>query len=79
MSHTLHFGGDHACTCQTLVLSRPHLTWRSIIDLIVRTTNVWRMRSRQRHALGELDDRMLRDIGISPAAAASEAAKPFWQ
>jgi len=27
----------------------------------------------------ELDSRSLRDIGISPAAAAYESGKPFWR
>jgi uncharacterized protein YjiS (DUF1127 family) len=36
-------------------------------------------RARQRRALACLDDRLLRDIGLSRAAAAREAAKPFWR
>jgi len=39
----------------------------------------WIDRSNQRHALADLDDRMLRDIGISGGAAFREAAKPFWK
>ena len=39
----------------------------------------WIERSRQREALGNLDDRFLRDIGISRAQAMKEAAKPFWR
>ncbi len=35
-------------------------------------------RSRQHHALAELDDRLLNDIGVSRAAATREAAKSFW-
>jgi uncharacterized protein YjiS (DUF1127 family) len=33
--------------------------------------------SRQRRALSELDDRLLRDIGLTRAQAQREAAKPF--
>lgn len=33
---------------------------------------------RQRRALSRLDDRLLRDIGVTRAEAAREAAKPFW-
>ena len=36
-------------------------------------------RSRQRRRLGELDDRMLRDIGLTRADAWAEAQKPFWR
>ena len=37
----------------------------------------WRDRSRQRRALHRLDDRMLRDIGLSRADVEYEASKPF--
>ena len=36
-------------------------------------------RARQRRRLLELDERMLRDIGLSRAAAWAEAQKRFWQ
>jgi uncharacterized protein YjiS (DUF1127 family) len=42
---------------------------------VVRT---WVDRSRQRRALAELDDWLLRDIGLTRAQAEHEAAKPFW-
>jgi len=42
---------------------------------ILRT---WMARSRQRQALGELDDHLLDDIGLTRAQAAREIAKPFW-
>ncbi|MBS0220612.1 MAG: DUF1127 domain-containing protein [Proteobacteria bacterium] len=40
---------------------------------------VWRERSRARRCLARMDARSLREIGISPAAAAYESGKPFWQ
>ncbi len=48
---------------------------RSVIDLVL----IWRERSRQRSALKYLDDRLLRDIGISRADAEWEVSKRFWQ
>lgn len=39
----------------------------------------WLERSQQRRALQRLDDRMLRDIGLSRADVAGESAKPFWR
>lgn len=36
-------------------------------------------RARQRRALAELDEHLLRDIGRSPQDAAREAAKPGWR
>jgi uncharacterized protein YjiS (DUF1127 family) len=46
---------------------------------LVDTLLAWQDRARQRYRLAELDDRMLADIGVGRAAAANEAAKPFWQ
>lgn len=39
----------------------------------------WIGRSRQRHALGELDDNQLADIGLSRDEALRESQKPFWR
>lgn len=39
----------------------------------------WQERNRSRILLGRLDDRMLRDMGISRADVDYEAAKPFWR
>ena len=39
----------------------------------------WQDRARQRHRLGEMDDHLLRDIGLSRADLEYEAAKPFWR
>src|SRR5262249_53075353 len=36
-------------------------------------------RAEQRRHLAELDERMLKDVGISPSAAAHECAKPWWR
>jgi uncharacterized protein YjiS (DUF1127 family) len=36
-------------------------------------------RSRQRRALARLDDRLLRDVGITRYEAEWECRKPFWQ
>jgi uncharacterized protein YjiS (DUF1127 family) len=39
----------------------------------------WVARTRQRRALAELDDHMLRDIGITRVEAARESQKVFWR
>jgi len=39
----------------------------------------WQDRARQRHNLLEMDDHLLRDIGLSRADLENEAAKPFWR
>lgn len=38
-----------------------------------------REKGRQRRALARLDPHLLADIGVSPAEAARECAKPFWR
>lgn len=43
------------------------------------TLEAWADRRRQRQVLSELDDHMLRDIGLTRAAAEHEASKPFWR
>ncbi len=46
---------------------------------ILETLLVWQERGQQRRHLVALDDRLLRDIGVSRADAAREAAVPFWR
>ncbi|MCB1900928.1 DUF1127 domain-containing protein [Cognatazoarcus halotolerans] len=48
----------------------------SAIASMVRT---WLARDRQRRELRELDDAILRDVGISRAQASFSADKPFWR
>jgi uncharacterized protein YjiS (DUF1127 family) len=40
---------------------------------------LWRSRIRLRRCLAEMDSRSLRELGISPAAAAYESGKAFWE
>ncbi|TVO58598.1 DUF1127 domain-containing protein [Denitromonas halophila] len=45
----------------------------------LRTTiTVWRKRSAARRELRELDEHVLRDVGISRSQADFEGRKPFW-
>lgn len=48
------------------------------IDRIGATISLWRSRQRERRALMKLDDRFLRDIGVTRSQAVEEAGKPFW-
>lgn len=41
--------------------------------------NAWRVRHKTRVHLASLDDRTLRDIGLSRYDAYKEAEKPFWE
>lgn len=39
----------------------------------------WQRMRRARHALAQLDDDTLRDVGLTRTQAASEARRPFWR
>ena len=45
----------------------------------VQLLRYWREMARQRRHLSKLDDRLLRDIGLTRLDVESEAAKPFWR
>lgn len=52
--------------------------WRLALPALQSLIATWRQRSRMRQALAQIDSHTLRDAGISPGAAAFEAAQPFW-
>ena len=49
-----------------------------LLKLLARAIVGFR-RQRQRTSLAQLDDRMLRDMGISRLEAERESRKPFWR
>jgi uncharacterized protein YjiS (DUF1127 family) len=51
----------------------------SIVARTVSLLLAWLERSRQRRALSELDDRLLRDIGLTRDEARREAMRSFWR
>lgn len=65
--------------------SKAHWAWRALerafagAVLLVYLFAHWRERARQRKTLAQLDDRLLRDIGLSRYDAQWESKKPFWQ
>jgi uncharacterized protein YjiS (DUF1127 family) len=40
---------------------------------------LWQERARQRRQLQNLNDRMLRDIGLTRGDVLAESSKPFWR
>jgi uncharacterized protein YjiS (DUF1127 family) len=57
------------------VEAKPAETARRLVDWLLDGLE----RRRQRRLLLALDERMLRDVGISRADALREGGKPFWQ
>jgi uncharacterized protein YjiS (DUF1127 family) len=70
ISSTKYFAGPWA---------RPAASWRDTAPATLRLVALWRERARQRRALASLDDRMLRDVGITRYDAEHECSKPFWR
>ena len=48
-------------------------------DHVVASLGEWRRRTRERAELAALDDRMLKDIGLTRAEAQFLSNKPFWR
>jgi uncharacterized protein YjiS (DUF1127 family) len=58
------------------------ISLKGLSTLIVNAMDTmldWQDRARQRHRLGEMDDHLLRDIGLSRADLEYESSKPFWR
>jgi uncharacterized protein YjiS (DUF1127 family) len=49
------------------------------IDRFRKARTLWRARHQERSQLLGLDERMLRDIGLSKVDVWHEANKPFWR
>jgi len=67
---------------QTRVRGRRHDAVGALSDAghyIIATLREWRRRARERTELGALDDRTLKDIGLTRADAEFLANKPFWR
>lgn len=55
--------------------TRARLRLVELFDVLL----TWQQRAKDRRSLLELDDRLLRDIGLSRADILREAEKPFWR
>ena len=51
----------------------------NVITRVADTLSVWSQRSRQRQQLGNLDSRLLSDIGVAYEDIWLEIHKPFWK
>ena len=53
--------------------------WPRMLQQSLAQLHEWRCRRRGRAELAQLDDRMLRDIGVSRVDVWREVNKPFWR
>ncbi len=51
--------------------------WR--LDKFLGTLRLWYSRARERQRLSDLDDQLLRDLGLSRERARLEGGRPFWR
>ena len=51
----------------------------NVVGWIKRTLQLWRSRIKERHSFDFVDDRELRELGLSRWNFEREIAKPFWR
>ena len=59
--------------------ARPLPPLSRLVVTLALTVAAWELRHRSRKHLNTLSPALLRDIGLDPAQANAEAAKPFWR
>jgi uncharacterized protein YjiS (DUF1127 family) len=56
-----------------------HRLSRFLPFALLELVQSWCGRAQERRMLQQLDERMLKDIGVTRADVAQETAKPFWR
>jgi len=51
----------------------------AVVDRIIEAPFIWVERAAERRHLAELDDHLLRDIGLNRAEVEVVSTKPFWR
>lgn len=72
---SIHVYHPYSVTARLAIGARAHTILASIADAF----SAWQERASQRRTLARLDDRLLRDMGLSRADVEHEVSKPFWQ
>lgn len=66
-------------SARTVLAKRSGRTGPTRIGAILALAWIWSERQRGRRDLHGLDERLLRDIGLTPGEARREATMPFWK
>jgi len=61
------------------VAPAPRFTVTGVLRRLGTRVVAWQERARMRRGLAAMDDRLLRDIGLTRAQAHREYDKPFWR
>lgn len=69
----------HASTFGPLARPTGRATLVARLALVLEILDGWLERRRQRLALQELDDHLLKDLGLTRADVVRESGKAFWQ
>ena len=64
--------------CNSSLTSTAQVAEKPAINLL-STIKRWKTNIQNRHALARLDERLLRDCGITEADRQLEISKPFWR
>lgn len=74
---TSHINTGHALS-QTSDLVTLAIGFIRLPIKLLTVVGEWQHRSSQREHLGDLDDRLLKDMGLTRSDVFQEASKPFW-
>lgn len=78
MNHT-HLAAGAALNCPAVPAARRSGATRSPFARAMAVVQTWLRRSRGRDDLAELDEHLLRDIGLTRSEVENERSKFFWQ
>ena len=63
----------------TIVRRAPRFSFGGVLRHLKERVVAWQERAQMRRGLAAMDDRLLRDIGLTRAEAVREYGKPFWR
>ncbi len=72
------FTNQNSNSVAKIVRVAVELPWRMMSKALI-VLMAWQERARQRTSLGQMDDRMLKDIGLNRLDVYRETSRPFWK